>query len=326
MALETASYVANLISTNPDGADARNTADDHLRLIKAALVRTFPKLDGAVSLSATQVMYVNDLSASVQLQLNQLRDGSATANNAINSKYANSASTAALIGTIPAARVLDLGATSTQNAFTSATEVFKLVQNAFYSWYSGATHIGSMQVTSSALILDALGGRSIQLRIGGSAKVTVNTDGTVEFTEVIDGTITNAQTSTTAAQASHAASASFATIASTCTSASSAALLAGIPPSTSDTGSTVALRNAAGYIFAAYLNQSSALESPAVGSVFVQNTGADGYLRKISLANFGAQMDARNISTKTGITKTLASGSGPPSLVGSTNGDIWYYY
>lgn len=39
-------------------------------------------------------MYLNDLSASVQLQLNQLRDGSATANNALNARFANSASLA----------------------------------------------------------------------------------------------------------------------------------------------------------------------------------------------------------------------------------------
>src|SRR6185312_12307842 len=103
MALETASYVANLVESNPDGGDQRSTADDHIRLLKAALKRTFPKLDGAVSLSAAQVMFSNDLSASVQLQLNQLRDGSATANFAVSSRYANSASVAANIGAIPAA-------------------------------------------------------------------------------------------------------------------------------------------------------------------------------------------------------------------------------
>src|SRR6185295_11086589 len=112
MALETASYVANLIASNPDGGDQRSTADDHIRLVKASLLRTFPKLDAAVSLSATQVMYLNDLSASVQLQLNQLRDGSATANFAVNSRYANSASVAANIGLIPASRVADLNATN----------------------------------------------------------------------------------------------------------------------------------------------------------------------------------------------------------------------
>jgi hypothetical protein len=35
MSLETATYIDALVVSNPDGADARSTADDHLRLIKA---------------------------------------------------------------------------------------------------------------------------------------------------------------------------------------------------------------------------------------------------------------------------------------------------
>jgi hypothetical protein len=92
--LETATYISALVVTNPDGGDARSTIDDHTRLLKAVLKRTFPLVDGAISLSSVQYMYLNDLSASVQLQLNQLRDGSATANNAVNARYANSASLA----------------------------------------------------------------------------------------------------------------------------------------------------------------------------------------------------------------------------------------
>lgn len=94
MALETATFVFGLVTSNPDGGDARNTADDHLRLIKAALKRTFPLLDGAVSLSHTVFMRLADVSASVQAQINALREGTATANNAINARFANSASLA----------------------------------------------------------------------------------------------------------------------------------------------------------------------------------------------------------------------------------------
>jgi hypothetical protein len=79
ISLETASYIDSLVSSNPDGSDQRNTADDHLRLIKACLQRTFPLLAGAVSASHVAIGYVNDLSASVQAQLNTLRDGPRTA-------------------------------------------------------------------------------------------------------------------------------------------------------------------------------------------------------------------------------------------------------
>lgn len=52
MPLETATYVYGLVTTNPDGGDSRTTLDDHARLIKAAIKRTFPNLDGEVSASA----------------------------------------------------------------------------------------------------------------------------------------------------------------------------------------------------------------------------------------------------------------------------------
>lgn len=51
MALETATYIYGLVTTNPDGGDSRTTGDNHLRLIKSALKRTFPNLDGEMSAS-----------------------------------------------------------------------------------------------------------------------------------------------------------------------------------------------------------------------------------------------------------------------------------
>lgn len=98
MGLETATHIGSLVTSNPDGTDARNTADDHIRLIKAALIRTFPLIGGAASASHVAIGYVNDLNAPVQAQINALRDGSATANNAINARYAQSASYAANAG------------------------------------------------------------------------------------------------------------------------------------------------------------------------------------------------------------------------------------
>lgn len=47
MALETATYISQLVSTNPTGADDRSTADDHLRLIKAVLLAQFPNFTAA---------------------------------------------------------------------------------------------------------------------------------------------------------------------------------------------------------------------------------------------------------------------------------------
>lgn len=52
MGLEAATYISQLISTNPLGSDDRSTADDHIRLVKAVLKSTFPNITGAMN--ATQ--------------------------------------------------------------------------------------------------------------------------------------------------------------------------------------------------------------------------------------------------------------------------------
>lgn len=95
MALETATFVDSLVESNPSGTDSRTTADDHIRLLKASLKRTFPNVTGAVTATHTAINRVGDLSASAQAQLNALSTGklglSATAVYAIGATNAVSA-------------------------------------------------------------------------------------------------------------------------------------------------------------------------------------------------------------------------------------------
>jgi hypothetical protein len=51
MSLESATYINQLVPTNPVASDPLSTADDHLRLIKAALKATFPNITGPMELS-----------------------------------------------------------------------------------------------------------------------------------------------------------------------------------------------------------------------------------------------------------------------------------
>lgn len=53
MPLETGTYISDLVSTNPASTDATSQGDDHLRLIKAALLATFPSITGAVTATHT---------------------------------------------------------------------------------------------------------------------------------------------------------------------------------------------------------------------------------------------------------------------------------
>lgn len=159
IALETATYIDALVTSNPDGGDQRSTADDHLRLIKAALKRSFPMIGGAVSASAIAIGYTNDLSASVQAQLNTLRDGSATAANAVNARFAQSASVASFIGTtawsqVPALNVVN---SFTQPQFITGNSPYLLLddnlspadmQRWYIQAYAGGPGNSAMRIAS----------------------------------------------------------------------------------------------------------------------------------------------------------------------------------
>jgi hypothetical protein len=62
MGLEAATYIHELVATNPVGAvDPKSQGDDHLRLLKATIQATFPNIEGAVTITHTQL---NALAAS----------------------------------------------------------------------------------------------------------------------------------------------------------------------------------------------------------------------------------------------------------------------
>lgn len=65
----------------------------------------------------------------------------------------------------------------------------------------------------------------------------------------------------------------------------------GVPIDQAATPLTIVERTNAGYILATYFNQSSPIENPPVGAVFVQNVAGDGFLRKASLAYLESVMD-----------------------------------
>lgn len=56
MALESAGYVSGLVATNPTGGDDIDAGDDHIRLIKAVLLATFPGLNSALTNAQGKVL------------------------------------------------------------------------------------------------------------------------------------------------------------------------------------------------------------------------------------------------------------------------------
>lgn len=63
MALESATYISDLNSANPTSTDSVAQADDHIRLIKAAIKATFPNVTGPVT--ATQAQLTSPMPAGI---------------------------------------------------------------------------------------------------------------------------------------------------------------------------------------------------------------------------------------------------------------------
>lgn len=69
MALETGTYISDLVITNPVVSDGLVEGDDHLRLIKSTLKSTFPNVTGAVNPTQTELNYVVGASSALQTQI-----------------------------------------------------------------------------------------------------------------------------------------------------------------------------------------------------------------------------------------------------------------
>jgi hypothetical protein len=65
MTIETAPYINGLNSAYPEASSDRSAADDHLRLIKAAVKNSFPAILGAVTATHTELSYCTGLTETV---------------------------------------------------------------------------------------------------------------------------------------------------------------------------------------------------------------------------------------------------------------------
>jgi hypothetical protein len=67
MGLESATYISQLVATNPVGAtDPTAQGDDHIRLIKATLQNTFPNINAAVNASDEELNQLVGVTGSIE--------------------------------------------------------------------------------------------------------------------------------------------------------------------------------------------------------------------------------------------------------------------
>lgn len=163
MTVESATFLGQLDSTLPAGADAKSEGDQHIRLIKAVLKSTFPLVTNAVGASHEALSYCAGLTGNIQTQLN----GKAAAG-------AQTLSTLAAVGAT-------LGASMTDVDFRVAKDPFNRVQLSGSGYHSGAVTTATI-MTLPAGYRPATTRRFVCAQSGTYDKyfqVTINTAGVV---------------------------------------------------------------------------------------------------------------------------------------------------
>jgi hypothetical protein len=64
MGIEAATYLNQLVATNPTGLDAKSEGDNHIRLLKSVLQATFPNISGAMTATQARLNLLNSASKS----------------------------------------------------------------------------------------------------------------------------------------------------------------------------------------------------------------------------------------------------------------------
>jgi hypothetical protein len=89
MALETGTYISDLVPTNPDPADSETYGANHLQLIKATLKNTFAAITGAVTVTQAELNTIKGAASSgatIQVVTQPTSDNST---NAASTAYVN---------------------------------------------------------------------------------------------------------------------------------------------------------------------------------------------------------------------------------------------
>jgi hypothetical protein len=89
MGLETGTYISSLNSANPVVGDNKTEGDDHIRLIKATLLATFPNITGAVTSTHTELNALDGITATVT-ELNYVDGVTSAIQTQLDAKYATS--------------------------------------------------------------------------------------------------------------------------------------------------------------------------------------------------------------------------------------------
>lgn len=213
MGLEAATFIGQLVATNPLGADDYATADDHLRLIKAVLQSQFTSLGNvavtalandlnllaaaaAAGLTATEILFLDGVTSGIQAQIDGKADSAHT-----------HAAADIISGVFLAARIpTHTGDVTGQTALTIAANAVSLAKMADMAT---ASFLGrNTAATGNPEVLSASIARAI-LNVANGANAYVHPNHSGDVTSVADGAQTIANNAVSLAKMADMATASF---------------------------------------------------------------------------------------------------------------------
>jgi hypothetical protein len=74
MPIETADYISQLVPSQPQGGESISEGDDHLRTIKRAVQKSFPKIDSEVSCTPAELNKVGQMASDIAALQSQVGD------------------------------------------------------------------------------------------------------------------------------------------------------------------------------------------------------------------------------------------------------------
>lgn len=216
MPLEEATYISDLVATNPVHAtDDVSAGDDHIRLIKAAVKATFPNISGAVTVTHTVLNGVQNASnltsgtvadarLSINVPLLNAASNAFSGNMTVGGTLGvtgNVSLTAALsvggnltlTGTINGVSTSDLARLSQINSFAADQVIAKDASPTLY-FYNAAENVqyGFIQGASTTFNFGTSTALPVDIYTSNAHRLSIGSDGNFDFKA---GTVTTANAS-----------------------------------------------------------------------------------------------------------------------------------
>lgn len=149
MALETGTYISDLVATNPTSSDLKSAGDDHLRLLKSTVKATFPNISGAVTPTHTELNFVDGVTSAIQTQIDSK---AAHAGQTYTGTHDFDAATSVLVPTKSAS---DNSTAAASTAYVDAAGVVLSAVDALKADKAGSTYTGAHNFTGGSITVPA---------------------------------------------------------------------------------------------------------------------------------------------------------------------------